>query len=329
MKTRANSMAKVLNGYMIFFLIISLALISAFRSLKTPDTLNYIEYFIWENPGRSIEYGFMELIKFVKLCLGNNYRAFFLVSALISISLKLFAIYRLSRFIWGSIVIYIATKFILHDMIQMRAAISSGFFLISIYYLVYRDLKIYFSLTILAILFHWTALVMIPLWFLSENKIRKNLYYYLIIGSYVFAFLGGSIAEFIPYIPINAIKSAYIGYISTMELNDYNLFSGLILLKAILAFIFVSQIYKLIQYNKCAIIVVKIYIFSIVSYLVFSTLPVAAARISEFLQVTEIILYPMVIYLFPYKKWILGKFLNLLIGFSLWWFNVYVQKLLI
>lgn len=303
-----------------------LSIMACFRPLDMPDSKNYILIFndTYETP---VEIGFKTLASIIRASFNGDYILFFFISALFSISLKLIAIRKLSQFLWCSLVIYISSKFILHDMIQMRCAIASGFFLWSIYYIVNRNLIKYSILTICAILFHWTALIMIPIWFLNTNTIKSKYWIIAIVGSYVLATLQISAVTLFEYVPIGEIQDLYLRYMSHVD-HESNLFSFIVICKALLCICFLFASKRLIKATPYYVIMVKLFAVSICSYVLLIALPVAAARISEFLQIVELILIPYVIYLFP-KNRMLGKVINAVIAAIYFWFYSVVQQNLI
>ena len=120
----------------LLFIWLVLALIATFRPFDMPDRENYID--IWYGNGTErYEIGFTTIVDLLQIFTKNEY-AFLFVFAALSIALKMIAIYRITSFIWASLLIYTANIFILHDMIQIRCAIASGLLLWAVYYLVNR-----------------------------------------------------------------------------------------------------------------------------------------------------------------------------------------------
>lgn len=274
------------------FIGVVLALIAAFRSEEMKDWISY--YLFWNDViGERFEYGFTFFANALKKC-GANFHMFLFCCAALSISLKFFAIYKMSSFIWGSLLVYIGQMFILQDMIQIRCGIAAGFFMLAIYFIVNRRLKYFLLFSFLAVLFHYSAIVIFPLWFLGVNHSYKKIYFGLILLSYIMG-SSFSIVNLIQYIPIDGIQNLWKMYDQTIG-DEMNIFGIMQLFRLVICTYFLFFIDKIYVHNKNAIILVKIYALSIMAYVLFSGIPVVAQRISEFLQVVEILLIPLFAY---------------------------------
>lgn len=269
-----------------------LVLIATFRSEDMPDWISY--WLFWNSlDGERFEIGFTFLADFVKKVSSNFYLFLFCCAAL-SVSLKILAIYRMTPQVLGTLVVYLGHTFILHDMIQIRCGIASGFFLLAIYSKVNRNLVKFLTFSFLAFLFHYSAIIIFPLWLLSSTRPHKKLYLVLIFLCYLFG-TSFPIANFIQVIPIEGIQNLWKMYEHTLgdEMSIFGIMQLSRLVICIFLFCFVDKIY--IQ-NKYAIFLLKIYALSIMSFVLLSGVPTMAQRISEFYQVVEILLIPMIVY---------------------------------
>lgn len=312
----AKKYSSKVTSLMLPILIIVLALIAAFRSPLMPDYVNYLA--IYKNDFSllsRIELGFQILIYIVKH-LFDSWGLFLFISALIGIILKIYAIKFMSPFVWTSIALYISSNFILQDMIQMRAAIASGLFLCSIYFLLKKDIKLFAITTCIAVFFHWSALLIIPIWFINTKSINRYLYLGLILISFIIAGLHINLLGFIKHIPIAGIQTLNSNYEYLMSIgkyNQFNLFNMLTVAKLALAIFFILFSDKIVHFNPYFIISLKLYCISIIIHSLFFSIPVAAGRLSEFFQISEILLVPMLIYIFPRSIWF-GKIIVCMIG---------------
>lgn len=269
-----------------------LALIATFRPEDMADRDNYISF--WNDwGGERFEVGFTFISDTLRLYTHNEYW-FFFVFAIISITLKISAICKITPLIWGSLLMYLSNMFILHDMIQMRCAIASGLLLHAIYYLGINKKVKFFIVTFFAILFHYSAIVILPLVFLNIHRIRKFYFICLILLSY---FIGGvlPIETIIGYVPIEGIQSLWMMYDDTVG-EDINIFNAIQLGRTCICLFLLFYIDKIFLYNKYAILLVKIYAISISIFVLLSSVPVIAFRVSELYQIVEIVLIPMLIY---------------------------------
>ena len=309
---------------LILFFLILLSLIATFRPEDMADRSNYLLF--WEGwIGDMYEPGFVLMATLLKK-LSTNFHVFLFASAALSIGLKLVAICRISPLIWGALLIYISNIFILHDMIQMRCAIASGLFLCALYYIRENKLKPFLLISFAALLFHYSAIIIFPLWFLNKEKPQKILFIGLIIGSYLVR-TTFSLGQSIQYIPIKEIQDRWMLYSNSLDMA-INIFNVLQLSRVFLCIVLFLVIDKIYKKNNLAIILCKIYALSIAALVLLSDFPVLAFRISEFYQTIEIVLLPMLIYAFGIHR-LLGRITVSLIGLCFLFLNVFYNKLLL
>ena len=86
----------------------------------------------------------------------------FVIYASIGVTCKIFAIKRLTSLLFLSLVIYISNVYLLHDMTQIRAGVASGIFLLAIRPLAEHKIFRYTALILLAALFHYSSLLLLP-----------------------------------------------------------------------------------------------------------------------------------------------------------------------
>jgi hypothetical protein len=230
----------------------------------------------------------------------------FIVFAALGVSIKLIAIQQLSNFWLLSIAVYISFNFLYHEMIQIRAGVAAGFLLLCIKPIIERNLKVFALFTAIAISFHISSLLIIPLWFLNTKRINRNLYILSLIVVYLAVISGLSLSKLIELIPIERVQILYQGYLlgTTQGLHSdkINLFSTIQLLKVSILLVLLLKVDTISRHSPFAILLVKINTLSVLSYAILSDIPVLAFRISQFLGVVEIITFPMIIYLFTERS---------------------------
>lgn len=252
----------------------------------------------------------------------------FLLFAIVAISIRFYGIARYSAFLWSSVAIYLYQIFILHDLIQIRASIASAILICSIGPLYQRNVKLYFLLSIIATLFHYSAVVMFPLWLLQPDRIKRSVYYFILPICYFCAFSGITLGHMIQYIPVPFIQQGFAAYKLTMASSDLeiNITSWPQIVRCLL-FLFILLNYKRIVYHyKYIIILLKIYVVGLSSYIMLADIPTFANRISELLFVFEIFLFPSIAYMIKPRR--LGLVLPLAVGFILMLVNIYHFKLI-
>ena len=122
---------------------IILILIAGFRPIGIDkDSLNYTSILgvHLENASFiSIEPAFWLINEFNHIVFNSEVQTFFLIFAIIGVSLKLYAVKILSTNPLMSILVYIAFYFVLHEMTQIRAGVSIALIYISIPYIINKQ----------------------------------------------------------------------------------------------------------------------------------------------------------------------------------------------
>jgi len=162
---------------------ILLILIAGLRPIGIDrDSLSYVEVlgvdfaianFIDKEPM------FWIINEFNKYVFGGNVNTFFLIFAILGVSLKLFAIRKYSLLPILSIYTYICLYFVLHEMTQIRAGVATAIFLLALEDIKNRNFKSYLFKTVLAMLFHYSAIIMLLVYFMNPDKLNVKLYFIL------------------------------------------------------------------------------------------------------------------------------------------------------
>ena len=114
-----------------------MVMIAGFREAGvTPDSDAYEE--MYYSGGKSITDKLTEpsfiIIRDVLLSYHLGINALFLVYALISVPLRLTAIWKLSSLPLLTLSLYISHYYLLHDVVQIRCAVASALFVLALYY---------------------------------------------------------------------------------------------------------------------------------------------------------------------------------------------------
>lgn len=247
--------------------------------------------------------------------------------SVLGISLKLYSIWKMSSFPLVSLLIYYSHYFFLHEMTQIRIGVASGFFLISIYFLVKNNKYKSLICNLFAILFHYSAVVGLIIYFINYSKKNLNRYIIFFIISISLYFAKFSILNILSIFHLGFISdkiSLYNHVMSMGEQAEINVFNVAFIIQLVFAFL----LYKLVlnfKTSKYTIILTKLYWLGLSSYVLFTDIPAFAFRISEILMVGEIIIIPSLIYLFKPK--IISKFAISSLGVGYFILYVVILKL--
>ena len=135
---------------------IAMIFISAFKPMSTADAENY-EFNFYNNDNFLIEMTteptFLYLSR-LYLSFGFGITAMFLTYALISVPLKLTLLWKLTPYVFTSLIVYVGIYYPMHDVVQIRCGAAIAFLLWAMIPLNKRQ---YFKATVLlvvATLFH-------------------------------------------------------------------------------------------------------------------------------------------------------------------------------
>lgn len=291
-----------------FYLFVGIALILVSFVLdksKLPDYEQYVVYFDVVGDVIVLEPTFLLIAYIVRLL---NHEVFwgFLIYLLLGISIKLIAIKRLSSLCVLSLAFYISSYWIYHELIQIRVGVAAGFFLLAIIPLYKRNLKHFLVYSFFAILFHYSAILILPLWFIN-GQLKNRVFYTLLIPICMLLYIMHIDAlALLQYLPIPYVQDKIDTYSMVAQVGsdrglitakEYNPFITWYLLKAAIAMFLWLNIKRVQVHNEYAVLLLKIYTIGIALLWCFPSIPVAATRCSEFLSIVQIVLIPLIVYI--------------------------------
>jgi len=294
------------------------------------DYVSYKELFFLEGFDSYVEVSFLFIKFLVKYFLFNKFLFLILIYAVLGVSLKFFAIFEMSEFWFFSILVYLANIYIIQDLTQIRAGVCSAILLVSLIPLRQEKNYWFFMLALLAVLFHYSGLILIFIWFLDVNKINKKFWMLIIPFSYLAYFSHLNLTNFARLIPVESVQAKLNFYFliqDSVEELKVNVFNILILFRVIIIYIFFYKLDFFISKSSYFIILLKIYIISIAVLVITSDVSTISFRLNELLSISEIILVPFLIYLF--KPSYIGKIAVVLFSIILFYVHLRAETLLI
>lgn len=169
---------------------LALALFAGFRDISSwNDTgvyqicfLDYTPKFgdltLMDKPFGYAERGFFYLGVFVKT-FTDNVTIYFLFIALLSFYLLYKAFDKYCLYPLIGVCAYVSRFYLARNLMQIRAGLSYAVILVAVQYITKRDWKRYFALVFIAFLFHHSALIAVPLYFLCLIRVKKK---HIILG---------------------------------------------------------------------------------------------------------------------------------------------------
>ncbi len=274
-------------------------IMTLYAGLRDGDLVNdyhpYVD--LYQNNPMLVEPTFTLIVFVVKNFLGDNVIVLFLIYAALAVALKLTAIRRLTPLVFMSIVIWLSDTFMLHELTQIRAGVATGFFLLAIKPLYERRGLRFFLLIVCATLFHVSALLAFPLWFMRPDRINKTFWIGLIVIGYAITAVGFDVFSLARYLPVPYVAEKATMYM-TGGVADVraNPFAPLFLCKMAVTVFLLWRVERVAAHNRYAPLLIKIMIISFVSLLVFSTNIAAGLRFRDFFGTVQILLFPLLYY---------------------------------
>lgn len=296
----------------LWFLAFLLIIIAGFCGSISKDHDSYINGYNLITSGKlSNPLSFFIIAEVVNKIFHNSI-FLFLLYAVLGVSLKIIAIKRLTEFWFFSILIYFSYYFFLHELTQLKAGVSAAFILLSIPSIYERKIKSFLIYAGLAIFFHFSAIVVLPLYFIKNDKM-PIWYFFLIPIGYILFFTHANTSSLISLIDIDVIRLKYATYKSLNSLHKINVFNVLMLSRYVFCALLLWKWKFLSEKNIYSVILIKFYILSCFVFISFADIQGVAFRLSELLAIVEIILIPYIIYLVDIR--LLGKLIVGFIGF--------------
>ena len=246
--------------------------------------------------------------------------ALFLVYALLGVSLKFIAFRRYSDSWLLIVFVYISFYFELHETCQIRAGVLSGCMLLAMPYIA-EDKRWHALLwIIIGCCFHVSGLMLLPLLFLGNKPLGRYWKIALALSiplSYIFAGLnlGLDFTSKIPFIGNKLELYRAIDEKGRVSLSSLNIFGAVHIFFVIIFYYLLYFADALTEKSRYFPLMLKSLAIALVSYAVFSFLPVLGERMGSMYRTIIVVLFPAIVYSLQ-PKWC-GVLLLCLISFIL------------
>lgn len=218
------------------------------------------------------------------------------IFATLSVGTHLLGVAKNSPNLWLTLLLYIVFPFVLHDVIQIRAAVAAGVFTYAFRFAFERKWWIYFPLIAACMLFHYSAVVFLPLYFLPRKNLNKPFWIILTLVVLAMGFAGIHMGMLSRYIPLGIVENYVEAYLGSREhTSSANGFYRVFLCLLIVVMIMRIDVIK--KHYPFAVYLLPVYIFSQSAYLLFGDIAVLQSRVGELFGVVEIFviaMFPMI-----------------------------------
>lgn len=212
-----------LESLMIILTLILLVFFAGFRYNTGFDYSSYETIYrqiVWDGMsfGETINSGLTEpAYSILNWFISSSFKVFVFIIALLGIVPKMMYYYKLEHHRFFCVWLYFASIFVFYDMGVIRQGIAIGILYYSIRYIKERKAKKFWVLVIIAAMFHLTALMFIPLYYLGNRRFSSKIYYGV---SIIALFLSTGIVRGIMLKMVAYIPSPYVVYKLNYYLNQ-------------------------------------------------------------------------------------------------------------
>lgn len=292
-------------------LITYLIMLAAFRDGEhMPDYSVYVQKYLMEAYGErsDLEPSFMIISRLSSLVSADSPYVMFLIYAVMGVLIKVSAIKKISSFFFLSLTVYISNFYILMEMIQIRIGVASAFVLLAMPFLYKRKFVPFFTLITIATFFHFSSLYAFVLWLVNPREFCKKRYILIIVAAYLFYIVSevilGIIFSNLSFFPFLSRFAAYIDASEDGDLaiNPLGIYA---ITRLIVVAYFVCCSKRIMLCDPYFVLILKIYILGLASYIGFALFPSVSYRLGQLFMLTEIFLIPMVA--FSAKRISVGK----------------------
>jgi len=305
------------NEAFLMFIILLLGLFAGFRGAGT--SRDYESYqIIFDNiyEIRSDDFGhFLPVLEpgftgivliFRSLFIHNYILTIMLFYGLVTVSLKILSIKKISANPYLVILFYYSQYYFLHEMTQIRIGLASAILFIAVIFYLRGEKWVFTLFTIVAVFFHYSAILYLLILFFNSRHFNKIVYSGIIGISIVFGILQIPLLNYLGiFIPTN-IPGRLANYAVMVEsglAENINVFNVLNLLNIGVCLYFIIFISKeTLLSNKPLVLFLKCNIISIFFLSFLSGVPSIAFRVSELFGLMSIFVYASLVNYLPFRK---------------------------
>ena len=301
-----------------------LILLTGLRGSVDGDYENYLD--IYNNLGKYfseystiVEPCYVFLNKFAfNFNFGFNFVLF--IMAVITISPKVIFFFNNSSNFALSIIIFYSTIFFQFDFTQIRQAFAIAIFMYSLKFIINKNIYKYFLSIIFASLFHISALILIPGYFIVNKKYNKFILFFIVLICSIISLMQLKINIFdLIFENANLINNL------SEKLDVYKkseLYSFISIKQILFGFLFVYIKDSLYAKNKFLNILVNLYVLGILFATLLNQISEVAYRIKWYFFWTESLLVILLITHLSKEKRGVKIFLNLM--FTIYYFIIFI-----
>ena len=233
----------------------------------------------------------------------NSVTIYFLVIALMSFFFLYKAFDKYCLYPLFGVCAYISRFYLGRNFIQIRAGLSYAIILIAVQYITTKDWKRYFAWVFVAYLFHHSAIVAVPLYFLCMLDIKKK---HIVMGlgmAFVIAAFFSNVVR--SMVADNASDLSVDTYVTEEYQRDWGLANPMIYFQTFLLMVYTFTEDRMRKTTSHYITIRNAYFYSTFILISLSCYTALSGRVSSQFATLEMVIIPSIAYSFAKKdRWI-------------------------
>lgn len=298
--------------YWLMAICLALAFIAGTRNYNWADTGVYVDSFLYYTPTLSNltqysqPFGYAEMgfyyIGVVTKTFTSNVTIYFMVVALLSFFFLYRAFDKYCLYPILGVCAYISRFYLTRNFIQIRAGLSYAIILIAVQYITNRDWKRYFAWVFVAYLFHHSALIAVPLYFLCMIDIKKK---HIVIGTVIAFIIAAFYSNVVrSMVADNASDLSVDTYVTEDYQRDWGLANPMIYFQTFLLMVYTFTEDRMKLTTSHYITIRNAYFYSTVILITLSCYTALSGRVSSMFATLEMVIIPSIAYSFGKKdRW--------------------------
>lgn len=310
----AEGLQPRIKRYWLMAICLVLAFLAGTRDYTWADTEVYVMSFQdytptlsdltqYSQPFGYAEMGFYYIGVIVKT-FTSNVTAYFLVVALLSFFFLYKAFDKYCLYPIFGVCAYISRFYLARNFIQIRAGLSYAIILVAVQYITNKDWKRYFAWVFVAYLFHHSAIIAVPLYFLCMVDIKKR---HIVIGTVVAFIIAAFYSNMVRVMVADYVEDLNVGntYIQEEYQREWGLSNPMIYFQTFLLLVYTFTENRMRLTTSHYLTIRNAYFYSTLILITLSCYTALSGRVSSQFATLEMVIIPSIAYSFLKKdRWI-------------------------
>lgn len=298
--------------YWLMAICIVLTFLAGTRDYSWNDTLIYVDSFRLYTPSLaeltqfSQPYGYAEMgfyyIGVIVKTLTSSVTIYFIVIAALSFFFLYKALDKYCLYPLFGVCAYISRFYFARNFIQIRAGLSYAIILMAVQYITNRDWKRYFAWVFVAYLFHHSALIAVPLYFLCMIDIKKR---HIVIGTVIAFIIAGFYSNVVRSLVADSASDLSVEtYVTEDYQREWGLSNPLIFFQTFLLIVYTFTEDRMRLTTSHYMTIRNAYFYSTLILITLSCYTALSGRVSSQFATLEMVIIPSIAYSFGKKdRW--------------------------